>query len=170
MEVEVAPVTTTFAYMAGAFSDALAVKVTVVVDSGPEARNGERLKLVLLLLGLVGGAVAVFFAASLLAQICIKNLREDVLAFERVPPAGPVRRTSEVMATTKECVCEEGNRYGQTQCAICMAEFEPRSKVRRLACGHIFHGRCIECWVRSTIMKRPRCPICNVSINSQEKA
>jgi len=44
-------------------------------------------------------------------------------------------------------------------CVICLDDFKPKSEVRRLPCGHIFHATCIEEW----LLKKHHfnCPLCN---------
>ena len=43
-------------------------------------------------------------------------------------------------------------------CCICTDGYEPREYVRRLDCGHIFHGRCVDQWFRQS--DRVSCPVC----------
>ncbi|CAJ1327051.1 unnamed protein product [Effrenium voratum] len=42
------------------------------------------------------------------------------------------------------------------QCVICLSDFEPSSKVTRLACGHVFHASCINIWLLDA--KHKWCP------------
>ena len=48
---------------------------------------------------------------------------------------------------------EKINVYGQgsekdsTSCVICMTDFKPGERVRRLACLHLFHVDCIDHWL-----------------------
>ncbi|XP_078429678.1 uncharacterized protein LOC144701788 [Wolffia australiana] len=41
-------------------------------------------------------------------------------------------------------------------CAVCLAEFEEGEVIRRLGCGHCYHGECVGRWLR----RRARCPKC----------
>ena len=44
---------------------------------------------------------------------------------------------------------------GQATCAVCLDEMNG-SECRTLACGHLFHGRCIGAWLKLN----PQCPLC----------
>ena len=47
-----------------------------------------------------------------------------------------------------------------TTCCICQAPVDPRAETtRQLACGHLFHRKCICRWLRAA----PRCPLCNAT-------
>ncbi|KAG5178604.1 hypothetical protein JKP88DRAFT_329200, partial [Tribonema minus] len=48
----------------------------------------------------------------------------------------------------------------QTDCAICLAAFEDGDELRRLRCGHAFHGACLQPWVDH----HSDCPLCKASI------
>jgi len=46
-------------------------------------------------------------------------------------------------------------------CVICAADVEPGDVVRKMQCGHIFHGKCIDTWLRHS----PSCPMrCHCAI------
>eukprot|EP00357_Protocruzia_adherens_P010508 CAMPEP_0115037760 /NCGR_PEP_ID=MMETSP0216-20121206/43004_1 /TAXON_ID=223996 /ORGANISM="Protocruzia adherens, Strain Boccale" /LENGTH=862 /DNA_ID=CAMNT_0002418029 /DNA_START=14 /DNA_END=2604 /DNA_ORIENTATION=- len=58
---------------------------------------------------------------------------------------------------------EYGNQvddFDQVQCCICCDDFEHESKVRKLACKHIFHSMCVEQWLKMS-NRDPSCPVCN---------
>ncbi|KAK2712987.1 RING finger protein 44-like isoform X2 [Artemia franciscana] len=48
---------------------------------------------------------------------------------------------------------EEGS---QTNCVVCMNDFEARQQLRVLPCSHEFHARCVDKWLKSN----RTCPIC----------
>ena len=51
-------------------------------------------------------------------------------------------------------------------CAICMAEFQTGSLVKKLPpCGHVFHCDCIDSWLRV----RKTCPICRAEVHVEAK-
>lgn len=50
---------------------------------------------------------------------------------------------------------------GADICSICMISIDDTSPVVKLNCGHFFHLRCIEDWVRV----RTVCPVCRGTIN-----
>jgi len=44
----------------------------------------------------------------------------------------------------------------EASCAVCLAEYEVGDKLRRFPCGHHFHARCADRWLR----RNKRCPLC----------
>jgi hypothetical protein len=46
----------------------------------------------------------------------------------------------------------------ETDCAVCLGEFELEEMVRELPCDHIFHNDCILNWFIKA--KSPACPLC----------
>ncbi len=49
----------------------------------------------------------------------------------------------------------------QTKCGICLENFEdamqdPENKIVKLRCGHMFHRKCVEPWLK----KKQTCPLC----------
>lgn len=53
------------------------------------------------------------------------------------------------------------NVYSQRDCTVCLDDFVLEVSIRILGCGHMFHDKCIEAWVRSRLNGRPKCPSCN---------
>jgi len=52
---------------------------------------------------------------------------------------------------------EEGDGgCGQTTCVVCMSDFELRQSLRVLPCGHEFHSKCVDKWLKAN----RTCPIC----------
>ncbi|KAF8310857.1 hypothetical protein DL93DRAFT_1564787 [Clavulina sp. PMI_390] len=49
----------------------------------------------------------------------------------------------------------------QTECAICLGDFEKGDKLRILPCGHIFHLDEVDAWL---IQRKKLCPICKADI------
>ena len=48
-------------------------------------------------------------------------------------------------------------RVGQeTQCAVCLRDYEEDDVCSMLPCGHSFHSPCIHEWIKT----RPNCPMC----------
>lgn len=43
------------------------------------------------------------------------------------------------------------------ECLVCLNEFKPREKIRKLGCEHEFHKRCIDKWLTEG---NPCCPLC----------
>lgn len=50
----------------------------------------------------------------------------------------------------------ETHESEQLSCVVCMCEFESRQVLRVLPCGHEFHARCVDKWLKSN----RTCPIC----------
>ena len=49
-----------------------------------------------------------------------------------------------------------------TECCICMGEFEPGDSIVATECDHIFHKRCCQEWLRQA----RTCPVCRSDIPS----
>jgi len=54
-----------------------------------------------------------------------------------------------------------GRADAQTQCMICLSDFESGDEVRELPCGHIFHASCVDEWLR----RCTDCPICKANVD-----
>lgn len=46
------------------------------------------------------------------------------------------------------------------RCVVCLEDVRPGARMKRLPCGHAFHPRCIDRWLRA----RGACPICQLEI------
>lgn len=44
----------------------------------------------------------------------------------------------------------------EASCAICLSEYEVGDRLRRFPCGHHFHAKCADRWLR----RNKRCPLC----------
>lgn len=53
---------------------------------------------------------------------------------------------------------EEADSTAESQCAICLGEYESGETVRRLHCGHHFHKECIDLHLQQYVGS---CPLCN---------
>lgn len=49
-------------------------------------------------------------------------------------------------------------------CAICLDGFKAKQRCRELPCGHIFHKKCVDRWLK----KNPRCPICRHCLQTEQ--
>ena len=56
--------------------------------------------------------------------------------------------------------CKAGE---EEKCSICISEFENEEKIKRLPCGHLFHGNCINTW----LVQNSLCPICKTNVSDQ---
>ena len=57
-----------------------------------------------------------------------------------------------------------GDAPPAAECSICLDTFRNEEVVRRLACGHVFHKRCVDQW----LTKVAACPLCRVNPISGE--
>lgn len=54
------------------------------------------------------------------------------------------------------------NGFEQTQCSICLEEFEMGADVLTLPCDHDFHKKCVSEWL---LQERGMCPLCKIEID-----
>lgn len=52
----------------------------------------------------------------------------------------------------------------QTQCMICLSEFELDDDCKRLPCNHVFHVGCIDVWLH----RCTACPICKINVHKAD--
>ena len=50
----------------------------------------------------------------------------------------------------------DGDKYCESDCDICLGNFKVKEGVRKLKCGHFFHKKCIDKWIKLN----PSCPLC----------
>lgn len=82
---------------------------------------------------------------------------EDMLALdESVQKKGGTKAAIEALPTM-EYTPAEGR---DTQCNVCIEEFEEKESIRMLPCLHIFHRKCIDRWLKTNAT----CPVCRASI------
>ena len=55
---------------------------------------------------------------------------------------------------------EIDKKYSQTECAICLQEFENDNEVYQLECHHIYHKSCLDQW----FSRQNSCPLCKNNI------
>ena len=49
------------------------------------------------------------------------------------------------------------NRSYQTECPICLEEFQPNNVITKTECRHVFHKECIKAWLQNS---KSTCPCC----------
>ena len=59
---------------------------------------------------------------------------------------------NQVQITYKE------NKRNDSECTICMVDFESNEQLKMLSCGHYFHEHCIRDWLQIKAV----CPKCNL--------
>ncbi|CAF0782603.1 unnamed protein product [Didymodactylos carnosus] len=50
----------------------------------------------------------------------------------------------------------------QSDCAICLIDFEQNQEVRQLPCSHVYHQKCIDQW----LLKQFICPSCLTNVDA----
>lgn len=70
----------------------------------------------------------------------------------------PSRTFEGLSETGQRDKCNETSyKCNETNCAICLEDFENKEEVRELpSCSHTFHINCIDEW----LMRQGSCPIC----------
>lgn len=63
---------------------------------------------------------------------------------------------------------ERPERVVVTTCCICLSEISRDSKVRGLACGHLFHLPCVAQWFMTDPSFSLCCPLCRLPLSEQE--
>ncbi|GMI99045.1 hypothetical protein HRI_003573800 [Hibiscus trionum] len=62
---------------------------------------------------------------------------------------------------------EEFNSIEDTQCSICLGEYQEKEVLRIMPnCGHNFHLSCIDLWLR----KQSTCPVCRLPLHDISEA
>ncbi|CAL0318653.1 unnamed protein product [Lupinus luteus] len=56
------------------------------------------------------------------------------------------------------CGCDHQPEH---DCSVCLTEFEPKSEINHLSCGHIFHKVCLEKWLDYWNIT---CPLCRTPL------
>ena len=83
---------------------------------------------------------------------------------EMIPANQEELNQLEDIKITDDCLKENNN---QTSCVICMEEFDLKDKescITRMPCGHIFHKKCLNTWLKESDAS---CPICKHRINKR---
>ena len=55
---------------------------------------------------------------------------------------------------------EDNDPTTATTCSICLADFQSGEEVKSLPCRHVFHGECIDHWLR----EKNACPVCRTEL------
>lgn len=102
------------------------------------------------LIEMMGGDVNRGATDDEISRIPAEKFKAEAKRKKRESRAGPssVRREEEV-----------------DKCAICLGEYEDGEEVKRLPCGHLFHGECVDRWLKVNKV----CPVCKQSIRAENR-
>ena len=76
-------------------------------------------------------------------------------AFRRLKGSGGGGLTEREIEAIPKGVHREEQKM-DCDCAVCLVDFEEGEEIRRLDCGHCYHGECIGEWLK----RRAVCPKC----------
>jgi len=65
----------------------------------------------------------------------------------------------EVIEKIPEVIYEQ-LKTDEKQCPICMEDFASDSKIRKIACNHLFHTLCLDKWLSAN----HNCPLCRSDV------
>ena len=77
----------------------------------------------------------------------------------------PARTTPKVLVDQLPCRTATSGA-AETNCSICLSQFENGDSVRKLPCGHEFHSSCIETWL---LNHSRTCPCCRLDLCEHEE-
>jgi len=55
---------------------------------------------------------------------------------------------------------DEDTGKGDSECRVCLSEYEPDEDLVRLPCMHYAHLQCMEEW----LIRSPKCPVCRTNV------
>lgn len=61
---------------------------------------------------------------------------------------------------TYRYIRDEDNGEGDSECRVCLCDYEQGEDIVRLPCMHYAHTGCMEEW----LVRSPRCPVCRTSV------
>ena len=67
------------------------------------------------------------------------------------------KKTTKRKATAHDKEDTDGQKE---QCVICMEDIKQGTTLKVLNCGHKFHSRCIDRWLK----RKATCPVCNAPL------
>lgn len=75
-----------------------------------------------------------------------------------------IQRATRELTWSPELVSEL--RTEQTECVVCLSEFQDGDRIRALQCDHIFHADCVDEWLG----RDSHCPLCRNSFVSRQQS
>jgi hypothetical protein len=59
---------------------------------------------------------------------------------------------------------DRGGGAEERECVVCQEELGDGKVLKRMPCGHVFHGECVETWLRR---HANNCPICRRALEEE---
>lgn len=106
------------------------------------------------------GACSCLFASSVFFLCCaIATPAVERLFHERFSPSSQKGLPPELVEQLPAYAFgTEASPPTRAECTICLEDFDLGERVRHLPCGHHFHARCVDQWLRRTPCCPLRCP------------
>mmetsp|Transcript_21117 Transcript_21117/g.59038 ORF Transcript_21117/g.59038 Transcript_21117/m.59038 type:complete len:342 (+) Transcript_21117:102-1127(+) len=120
--------------------------------------------------GMYRMTVAVIFQAvarAIVALVCFRFIFDNSDVTDGPDPPKVEGATADQIASlpmvhfSKRLLSDDG-----ASCAVCLGEYMVGESMRRLPCGHYFHRRCADRWLR----RSKRCPLCMRAIDAEHGA
>eukprot|EP00929_Paragymnodinium_shiwhaense_P051216 TRINITY_DN25792_c0_g1_i1.p1 TRINITY_DN25792_c0_g1~~TRINITY_DN25792_c0_g1_i1.p1 ORF type:complete len:337 (-),score=60.83 TRINITY_DN25792_c0_g1_i1:152-1162(-) len=140
-------------------------------DSCAACPGVKKLTLMALLLSIVRACTALVAydalfqnrTAEVLTVIAATDAQIDALQLFRFPALCNSSSLGASEGVLGARVGQEGELDEAESCSICLSDFADGVMIRRLPCGHEFHRRCVDCWLR----RNKRCPLCVQAIDDK---
>lgn len=84
------------------------------------------------------------------------DVRSDIIneILERSMQDGELKRNPRIQADVQARKCSASEVAHE--CAICQTKFQLDEEICSINCGHCFHAKCLQEWVKY----KPECPLC----------
>jgi len=107
-----------------------------------------------------GGATMGDYAVGDMSGLIAQLMRGETQRYE-APHA-----SEEAIAALETVVWGGGEEGQERECVVCQEGFGDGRVLKRMPCGHVFHGECLETWLRR---HANNCPVCRREIKSRER-
>lgn len=106
--------------------------------------------------------IAQAIARALLALVCFRVLFPNTHTAEEEEVPLVKGATNEMIAELPVLRFRPNLFESGAGCAVCLADYNVGNHVRKLPCGHHFHQRCCDQWLR----QNKKCPLCMGAIDA----
>jgi hypothetical protein len=106
--------------------------------------------------------------ASLLGHLQYQRVMRETVNDVPPPPTASAADCKHLVATRFDATPAGKKRKSgsdRDSCCICITKLRANSQVKTLACGHVFHAKCINSSLMKTAMT---CPICRAAVELKE--